>query len=245
MPKSSLQLIAACQQQGLISKEASADLLRQRDQLIKQAMKKHAGNFFKSLKALGGKASKGGRELPTAAPKGNSFLAKFRHAGRTPAKTIDDMGKAVPAGRPEWSDVAANLGKMMALAGMTAGATAGIGGLLRNSKDKKLKREIDISYKQMFKEHPRLKDLEEDDPGRVRRHFGVLARYAPSLAADPTVAGSWVSATAQLGQVGASDIKNLAETQARIDESREDRGSMKMAPLKMSELAAKSMMFGG
>jgi hypothetical protein len=239
MPKSSLQLIAACQRQGLISKEASADLLRQRDQIIKQAMKKHAGNFFKSLKALGGAAGKGGRELPTAAPKGNSFLAKFRHAGKTPLR---ESAEGVAQSPPGWGDVAANLGKMMALAGMTAGATAGIGGLLRNSKDKKLKREIDVSYKQMFKEHPRLKDLEEDDPGRVRRHFGVLARYAPSLAADPTVAGSWVSATAQLGQVGASDIKNLAETQARIDDSRESRGPMAMAPLKAGEFAAKAMM---
>lgn len=242
MPKSSLQLIAACQQQGLLSKEAAADLLRQRDQLIKQAMKKHAGNLFKSLRALKGVSSKGKESLTAASPKGNSFLAKFRHASRTPPK-LDDLGKPITGGETGWSDVAANLGKMMALAGMTAGATAGIGGLLRNSKDKKLKAEIDVSYKQMFREHPRLKDLEEDDPGRVRRHFGVLARYAPSLAADPTVAGSWVSATAQLGQVGASDIKNLAETQARIDESREDRGPMKMAPLKMGEMAAKSMMF--
>ena len=229
MPKTSMQLIAECQRRGLLDKTAAADLLRQREHLIKQAMKKHAGSFFRALRKA--PPPRGAQQV------GKGFWAKLKVGGKTPGR----MGKDGPQEVAGWSDVAANLGKMMALAGLTAGATAGIGGLMRHSRDRKLKVEIDRSYKQMFKEHPQLKELEDEDPGRVRRHFGVLARYAPSLAADPTVAGSWVASTAQLGQVGAGDIKNLAETQSRIDDAREDRGSMKMAPLKAGELAAKMM----
>jgi hypothetical protein len=232
MPKSSLQLIAECQQRGLLSKQAAAQVLEQREQLIKQAMAKYANRLFKALRSF--------RSPPPdkSAKAGKGLLEKFRFGGRTPAKMKDGVAEPVAG----WSDVAANLGKMMALAGLTAGATAGIGGIMRHSKDKKLKAEIDTSYKNMFKEHPQLKDIQENDPGRVRRHFGVLARYAPSLAADPTVAGSWVAATAQLGQINTGDIKNLAETQRRIDETREDHGVMKMAPMKAGEFAAKAMM---
>jgi hypothetical protein len=229
MAKSSLQLIAECQKRGLLSKEAAASLLEQRERLIKEAMKKQAGLFFKSLRAA---------PSPDKAKVAKGFWEKLKIGGRTPAR----MGKEGPEAVAGWSDVAANLGKMMALAGLTAGATAGIGGLMRHSKDKKLKSEIDSSYGKMFDEHPRLKEIEENDPGRVRRHFGVLARYAPSLAADPTVAGSWVASTAQLGQINTGDIKNLAETQRRIDEAREDHGVMRMAPMKAGEFAAKAMM---
>jgi len=212
-----------------MSKEAAAEVLQQRERLIKKEMGKYASRLFQSMRGLPRKEPSGGL---------GGFFEKLKVGGRTPPPPI----KGDPPETAGWSDVAANLGKMMALAGMTAGATAGIGGLMRHSRDKKLKTEIDMSYKQMFKEHPVLKELEEDDPGRVRRHFGVLARYAPSLAADPTVAGTWVTSTAQLGQIQPADIKNLAETQSRIDEAREDRGPMKMAPLKAGEFAAKALM---
>lgn len=229
MTKSSLQLIAECQQRGLLSKEASSQLLEQREQMIKNAMKKAAAGMF-------GKLLRRKQPLPVPAPPvGKGILGKLKHGGRTP----EVPGKSPVAG---WSDVIANLGKMMALAGMTAGATAGVGGLINRSRGKKLRGEIDRSYLKMFKEHPQLKDLEEEKPGIARRHFGVLARYAPSLAADPVVAGQWVSSTATLGQLNIGDIKNLAEIQRQVDQSREDRGPMSQAPLKATEFATKAMM---
>jgi len=227
MSKSSLQLIAECQRRGLITKEAAADLLRSREQIIKQAMRKQAGGLFDVLR----------KAKPVVAPK-MGLMDKLKVGGMTGGKAGRDGAAASTA---QWNDVAANLGKMMALAGLTAGASAGIGGIMRHSKDKKLRKEIDSSYGKMFDEHPGLKDIEEEDPGRVRRHFGVLARYAPSLAADPTVAGTWVQSTAQVGQINHGDIKNLAETQSRIDDAREERGGIRLSPLGVADIARSAM----
>lgn len=226
MSKSSLELIAECQQRGFLSKEAAADVLEKREKIIKQAMFGRARKLIGSVKSQDAPAKAGG------------LLSKLRVGGQTGRVGKDGQATA-GAG---WSDVAANLGKMMALAGLTAGATTGAGALIRHSKDKKLRGEIDRSYKTMFKEHPGLNDIEEHDPGRVRRHFGVLARYAPSLAADPTVAGTWVQATSQVGQINTGDIKNLAETQSRIDDAREERGAMKISPLQVGSIASKAML---
>lgn len=229
MSKTSLQLIAAFQKKGLLTKEAASDLLACRDIIIKEAMKKQAISLFKGL-----------REAPAPTKKALSFIEKLKIGGRTPAR----MGKKGPEELPGWSDVAANLGKMMALAGLTAGASAGIGGLIRHGKDRKLRGEIDRSYNQMFNVHPGLQDLKSEGKGEeIRRNFGVLARYAPSLAADPTIAGSWVNSKLQLGgHIDPTDIKNLAETQRRIDETREDHGIMRSMPMQAHQLATKAMM---
>lgn len=219
----SLELLAECQRQGYLSKEAAAEVLEIRERLIKRAMR---GAALKWLRGV--------RRTPPPPAKAPGFIEKMRHGGQT-------LGSRQPTADVGWSDVAANLAKMMALAGMTAGATAGIGGLIRHSQDKKLKKEIESSYGKMFTEYPKLKEM---DRGRVQRHFGVLARYAPSMAADPTVAGSWVQSTTQMGQVNTGDIKNLAETQRRIDEAH-DRSGFKTAPLKAGEFATKAMGIGG
>jgi len=223
MAKSSLHLIAECQRRGLISKEAAAKLLSEREELLKHAMRGAAKRMFGALRGAKNPAAEAAAKAPST---GKRLRDKMSVGGLT-----GHRGE----GAAQWNDVAANLGKMMALAGLTAGATAGIGGVMRHSKDKKLRGEIDKSYNKMFKEHPGLKDIEEHDPGRVRRHFGVLARYAPSLAADPTVAGTWVQATSQVGQINTGDIKNLAETQSRIDDAREDRGKISIAPMKIGD----------
>lgn len=189
----SLELLDECERRGYLSKQAAAEVRQVRKRLIKQAMGRSVASLLGKL-----------RKAPTPPPK---KAAGFMEKMRTGALTKNE-------GQSGWSDVTANLAKMLALAGMTAGASAGISGLQRHSKDKALRAEIDTSYKKMFSEYPKLKEM---DRGRVQRHFGVLARYAPSMAADPTVAGSWVQSTAQMGQVNTGDIKNLAETQQFID----------------------------
>ena len=216
----SLELLAECQRRGYLSKEAAAEVLATRERMIKAARMRRAFDFIRGI-----------RKAPEPVKKAPGFLEKMRRGGATAG---DEAAKG------GWSDVAANLAKMMALAGMTAGATAGVGSAMRHSRDKKLKKDIKSSYKEMFSEYPKLKEM---DRGRVQRHFGVLARYAPSMAADPTVAGSWVQSTTQMGQVNTGDIKNLAETQRRIDESKET-GGLNTAPLKAGEFATKAMGIG-
>lgn len=230
MTKTSLQLIGSCHQRGLLSKEAAVELLGTRDRMIKQAMAKYAGRLFGILRKS--------TPIATTNKAKVSIFDKLKMGGLTPTKGKKDD---IP-GQVQWSDVASNLAKMMALAGLTAGATAGVSGIMKHRKDKSLRADIDASYKKMLSGNQDLKDVEEHDPGRVRRHFGVLARYAPSLAADPTVAGTWVQNTSRAGIISVSDIKNLAETQNRIDDAREDRGRIKLSPLQVGTFATKAMM---
>lgn len=74
-------------------------------------------------------------------------------------------------------------------------------------------------YENMLEEWP---SLYGEDAGK--RLFKVLSRYAPSLASDPTAAGSWVSQQKELcserGEVivDPSQIDRLTRIQQRIDE---------------------------
>jgi hypothetical protein len=225
----SVQLLAECTSRGLLSKEAAEQVELVRVRLIKQALQKEAISFFRGLRS---KADDIAKATPT--PKG--ILDKLRTGGRTGVEAVKD------GSGPGWSDVGLNLAKMMALAGMTAGATAGVQGIMRHSRDKKVEGDIHSSYSQMFNEYPKLKELQESAPGRLERHFGVLAKFAPSLAADPTVAGSWLQNSMQTQYIGPSDVKALAETQSRIDEMHEQRhGTRGITGLKAGEFAAKAM----
>jgi hypothetical protein len=209
MPKSSIELIRDLTERGIFSKEAAVRALKLRESMIKQALKKEAAGLFSKLRR--GFTS-------AAAPKpSEGIFDRFRHGGFTP--------KPEGATAPAWGDVGSNITKMLALAGLTAGATAGISGLSRMSADKHLKDDAANSYKQMFEEYPKLKILAQAPEGahKVRQNFEVLYRYAPSLAADPMVAGSFVQAQTQMGIVEPATVQRLAETQRRIDEMHEGR----------------------
>jgi hypothetical protein len=217
MTLTSLQLLEKCADNGLISKEAAQQVLEKRAGLIREAMQKCAIDLFKALR----------RAKP--AEEGGGLLSKLRHGGATGGD------------HPGWGDVASNLGKMMGLAGLTAGATAGVHGLLRHSRDKKLKEEQQSAFAEMSND-PKIQELEEKTPGKVARHFGILARYAPSLAADPDVAATWVRNSIHMGIVGPDMIKGLAETQQRIDEVNEHRHGVRgVTPLRAGEFATKAM----
>lgn len=244
MPPTSMQLIADAQERGLLSKEAAEQVGAQRDQLIRQAMRKLAAELVEMITtgSLAKEAGIGsiidrfrsaGPAAAKAAPKAEGFLAKLKHGGRTGSE----------AGGVGWGDVVGNLGKMMALAGLTAGATAGVQSIGRHHRDSKLNDQIQTSYSQMFNEYPKLRDIEERSPGRIQRHFGVLTQFAPSLAATPTVAGAFIQSSAQMEQIDVGAIKNLAETQSRIDEMNEKRHGIRgVTPLKAGEFAAKAML---
>lgn len=226
----SAQLIVECASRGLLSKEAAEHVEIVRNRLIKQALAKEAASLWGRLRGGFGQKVEKAVETP------KTILQKLRSGGRTGVEAVKD------GTGPGWSDVGLNLAKMMALAGMTAGATAGVQGLMRHSRDKRVENDIHSSYTQLFNEYPKLKELKEENPGRLERHFGVLAKFAPSLAADPTVAGSWLQNSMQTQYIGPSDVKALAETQSRIDEMHEQRHGVRgISGLKAGEFAAKAM----
>lgn len=225
MALSSLELLIACQQQGLLSKEAAAAVVRVRQRMIKEAMSKYAINLFKLRKVPSTVES-------AKATKAGGFFSKLRTGGVTGAK--ESAG---------WSDVTANLAKMMTLAGMTAGATAGLGALMHHSQDKRLDAEVQNSYKTIMQENPNLARPEVRDD--VRKYFGVIARFAPSIAAEPAAAAPIVTMMATQGAVEMATIKTLAETQARIDDFAEKRKVIRVQPLRAGEFAARAMLAQG
>lgn len=228
----SAELLAACTKSGLLSKEAVVAVASTRERLIKHALQKEAAGLWAKLRGGFGQAA----APVVAAPK--TLLDKLRTGGRTGIEAAKGAGGADPG----WSDVGLNLAKMLALAGMTAGATAGVQGIMRHSRDKRVENDIQSSYQQMFNEYPELKEIKEDKPGRIERHFGVLAKFAPSLAADPTIAGSWLQTTAKTQYIGPGEVKVLAETQSRIDEMNEQRHGVRgISGLKAGEFATKAM----
>jgi uncharacterized membrane protein YgcG len=94
----------------------------------------------------------------------------------------------------------------------------------------------------MFNETPALANL---DPQKVTRHFDVLARYAPSLASDPTVAGAWVKGTVQMGHIDATAVERLGATQALIDRHHEGRALFQPGHFHTGVALARAAMGGG
>ncbi|RKX67349.1 MAG: hypothetical protein DRP42_00695 [Tenericutes bacterium] len=187
----SVDLVRSLYKQGYLSKEAAVGVLKSRDGLIKTALYNESYEFFK--------------------------LAKWGLEG---FKKILGKGGKTGGGKPAtaWSDVGGNLVKIMALAGLTSAGVAGAGAIAAHGRNKKLKKEIASSYTVMKKEYPRITEM---DQGKVRNHFGVLAQYAPSLAANPTVAGAFVSSQVSRGIVDPATVKTLVDTQKKIEEIRQ------------------------
>src|SRR5579871_5015925 len=162
----SLELTRKLHAKGVLTKEAALGVLRTRERLVKRALAAEADSFWRSLFALTKEAGLFQELVRGGKVHGSGFLSKMRQGHLTPARNPG-------AG---WSDVGANLLKMLGVAGLSAAATTGASALLRHKRDRELKSEIANSYERMFEEYPRLR---EDNPDRVRTHFGVLARFAP------------------------------------------------------------------
>jgi hypothetical protein len=214
----SIKLAARCYHQGLLSKEAMAEVLRTRDRLIKEAI-----NF----RMLGAAAKKGAYRTGQGSAKktddATGFLGRIKQSlGKgsveKPRKAPGPDGDEIKG--LAWSQTVGNLVKLLGAGAALQGGAAGMQGLLRHRKDKELKGQIQDSYSKMMEMQPTLK---EKDRSQVARHFGVLARYAPSLAADPMVAGSWVNNSVSMGIVDPQSIRQLSDTQTAIDRAHESR----------------------
>lgn len=199
---SSLELLERCHEKGLLSKEAYDRVHAYRKELIKEAMARAVGQ---ALKKGVGKLTGKKPPVPAAPPPKNTFLGALSKGGITPSK-----GSGPETG---WGDITSNLGKVLLLAGLTAGGMSGISAIGSGIKRSALNHQIDRSYKDMFKEFP---ELRERNPNVVRSHFGVLRRYAPSLAANPIVAGSFVRSTAGQGHIDPNTVHMLAQTQSAL-----------------------------
>lgn len=211
----SLEMIQHCRSIGIMRKEASDKLLARRERLIKQAIKRSAFRMF----------SRAVKEAPKP-----GILARLTSpslAGRR-------------GGPSEWTDVGLNLAKMMGLAAATAGTTHGIYAAGKAISGKKLEKQISRSYSEMLEEYPRLKD---EEPEKVRRPFGLLARIAPNLAAEPMVAGAFVYNNIQQGGViNHGDIKALADAQSAINSAQEGgRAPFFAAPQTAAQYAGKAL----
>jgi hypothetical protein len=206
----SLELVRHLYRKGVLSKEAALDVMRTRERLLKRAMAQEAEALWTSVLGTIKEASIFDRlgRTPKAVAKAG-FFGKLRQGGPTPA--------AQPA---SWSDVGANLLKMLGIAGLSAAATAGGSAFLKHRRDQRLEQDIQHSYKKMFDEYPRLQEV---DPAKVRARFDVIAKFAPSVAAEPIVAGNYVMQTIGGDVLDPAAIKALAETQRRIDEMHESR----------------------
>lgn len=219
MTLSSLEMIERCEQRGFLSKEAAAEIRTVRKELIKQAVKKGFLDLFQKAKAM------------PEPVKAKGWFEKLRE----PAMHPDKGQKKV------WGDVTSNLAKMLGLAGLTAGAAGGLNLGVHRMAQGRQRQMIEDSYKKIYDEEPGLHTI---DPEKVRRHFGVIARYAPSIAADPVVASSMVHSLAQrAGGEIQKDVKMLSDLEGQIRKSREMTPVVK--PEKAVGWAAKGIGLGG
>jgi len=203
MTLSSIKLAMRCYEQGLLSKEAAEAVLHVRERILRDAMAEKTAGLFNDMKSFLVKTPPPVVEAPA------SFASNLK------------KGLGFGGGKPSsWGEATGNIGKMLLLGGALAAGGAAASGIMRHSKDKKIKGEIEESYKKMYDETPALNMM---DKTKVDRHFGVLARYAPSLAADPTIAGTWVANTVRMGQVDADLVSKLSTTQSLIDRHHEGK----------------------
>jgi len=188
----SLELTRTLYRDGILSKEAAIGVMRERDNLINKALFSESVSFFKEAGLL------------------SDFMGKLRIGGRTPIQGA----KGAPRIISNWSDLGANLTKILALAGLASASTAGVHAIGMHLKDRKLQKDIEKSFVQMKSQFPRISEMDQD---KVRNHFNVLSQFAPSLAANPTIAGGFILTEVSRGIVNPATISTLVKSQETID----------------------------
>jgi len=207
----SLELLRELYSSGTMSKEATVRVLQKRDAMIKTAMIELTGDFFGFDKSASWWG--GAAKTVASAPK-------------------EPVEKAVSMMRS-----AKNIAPLLGIAGLVAlGTTAsrvGLNALGNVHTRSSLKK----SYGSMFKEFPELRE----DKGQASKYFSMMSQYAPALAVNPIVAGTWVR---QMMNMNVVDPKNISDL-IRAQESWERVQTMKHPLLGMaSEIPSAKDMFG-
>lgn len=202
---------------GYITKEAALRILKTRNDLVKEATEQVASEFFGFKKEAFSFPWGGG-----APPAGPAPAAK---------NVLDFKGSAK------------NILPLLGLAGLVSLGTTGAKVGLESVSDSRLKGDVDESYKKMFVEYPELKD----EKAKATKFFNMMARFAPVLASNPIVAGTWVKGTMDRNVVGPTEIKSLIEAQKEWENTRAMKspliGLTKELP-KSEEIFKKSLAFG-
>lgn len=198
---SSTELLHHCVKKGLLSKEAADRVQQHRKELVKEAWGRWAAQLLRE--PMDKEAGFWG-DLKKGLSRGGI------------------KGKPKNAGYPStWGDTLASFGKMFGLGASFAGGGAaldyGLSRMQGGVKDSDIKQ----SFKVMLQEFPEL--IQERNPNIVKAHFGVLQQYAPDIAANPIVAGSFVKETTRQGGVHVANIKQIVDAQRSISEAKGGR----------------------
>jgi hypothetical protein len=226
MRPDSADLAKKLHEQGILSKEGKEKALAIRRKLYKKALEKQASGVFDWVldrgRALASNFSQPSlRVAKTPVHPPGSVISKVDP--KTGVITHIPIGGQRIEGAEKlpisWEDMVGNIAKMTILGAGIGSAQMGVSKAINrisNNRDEAiLKQDLATSFGQMFEEQPALKT---SDPDRVRRHFDVLAKYAPSLAKDPTIAGNWVKQTVDMRFIDADAIGRLATTEKVIRE---------------------------
>ena len=215
----SIEVTRYLYKKGYITKDAALRILKTRKDLIKEATEEMTNEIF-------------GFKKEATWPFGGSTPPPGPPAPPTPKRTpIDLKGSAK------------NILPLLGLAGLislgTTGAKVGLGAVA----DSKMRDEVKDSYRRMFSEYPELKD----ERGSATKFFNMMARFAPVLASNPIVAGTWVKSTMDRNVVGPTEIKQLIEAQKEWENTQAMKspliGITREIP-KSEEIFKKSLAFG-
>lgn len=171
-------------QKGYIGKEAALRILKHRNELVKKATIACANEYFFEKEAAWPIPGFGKGKKPEKAPEVKS----------TKLNVKGTMKNVLPL---------LGLASLVALG--TTAAKVGLGAI----GNVRTKGQIDTSYSQMFKEFPEL----SEDKRKATKYFNMMARFAPILATNPIVAGTWVKGTMDANVVAPQSIQQLMEAQ--------------------------------
>lgn len=214
----SIEVTRYLYKKGYITKEAALRILKTRKDLVKEATEQMANEVFGFKK--------------------EAFSFPW---GGAPERVPD------PVPVPKKLDFKGSLKSILPLLGLaglvslgTTGAKVGLGAV----SDARLKGDVGASYKRMFDEYPELSDEKE----RATKFFNMMARFAPVLASDPIVAGTWVKSTMDQNVVAPQNIAQLIQAQKEWENTRAMKspliGLARELP-ESKEIFQKSLMFGG
>ena len=140
-----------------------------------------------------------------------AFSLPFGNAAKATKELASPMKGTLMA-----ASSAKNIAPLLGLAGLVAlGTTAAKVGL-GTLADLRTKGDLKTSYANIFREYPELKE----ERGQVTKFFSMMSKYAPDLATNPIVAGTWVKQMMNQNVVDAKSIATLMDAQRSWEEIR-------------------------
>lgn len=187
----SLELVKELYASGTLSKEASIRVLRHRDSMIKTAMIDMTEQYFGFGKYA-------------------SIWNTIEKATKATSKAATETAKVTRVGPMfSGSEALRNIAPLLGIAGLvTLGTTLAKTGI-NAIGNLHTKGRLSKSYNGMFKEFPDLKE----DKGQATKFFSMMSQYAPALAVNPVVAGTWVKQMMNSNVVDPKNIHSLIQAQ--------------------------------